>query len=139
MLEQVLDNNKETVKIVFKNMPLRFHKMAAPSALAALAADQQGKFWEYHDQLFAVKKLSENEIVKTAQSLGLDMDKFNQDRASNALRAKLQKDMTDAQKAGVTGTPTVFVNGRLLKQRSLAGFQALIDDELQKLAAEKSS
>lgn len=139
MLEQLLEKNKDTIKIVLKNMPLSFHKMAAPAALAALAADNQGKFWEYHDKLFLAKKLSEKELIAIAESLQLEMERFNADRASQETRARLQKDMRDAQKAGVTGTPTVFVNGRQLKQRSLAGFQSLIDEELQKLGAKEGS
>ncbi|MCP3891782.1 MAG: thioredoxin domain-containing protein [Desulfobulbaceae bacterium] len=129
----MLEKNPETVKVVFKNMPLKFHKMAEPSARAALAAHQQGKFWEFHDKLFASKKLSKGEIKKIARSLKLDLTKFEADMESAAIKAKVQKDIQDAQKAGVTGTPTVFINGRKPKQRSLAGFQAIIDDELQKL------
>ena len=135
LLEQVLENNPETVKIVFKNMPLRFHKLAEPSARAALAANEQGKFWEFHDKLFAEKKLNKGSVKKVAESLSLDMEKFYKDMNSKKIKSKLQRDMQDAQKAGVTGTPAVFINGRKLKQRSLAGFQALIDDELTKLGA----
>ena len=62
LLEQVLENNPDTVKIAFKNMPLRFHKFADPSARAALAAHKQGKFWEFHDRLFGVEKLS-NDVI----------------------------------------------------------------------------
>ena len=135
LLEQVLENNPETVKVVFKNMPLRFHKLAEPSARAALAANEQGKFWEFHDKLFAEKKLNKGSVKKVAESLSLDMEQFYKDMNSKKIKSKLQRDMQDAQKAGVTGTPAVFINGRKLKQRSLAGFQALIDDELTKLGA----
>lgn len=114
-------------------MPLRFHKMAEPSARAALAAHEQGKFWEFHDRLFAEKKLTMGSITNIAKSLELDMTKFDADMKSAKIKAKIQKDLQDAQKAGVTGTPTIFINGRKPKQRSVAGFQALIDDELKKL------
>ena len=115
-------------------MPLRFHKMAIPSALAALAAQEQGKFWEFHDRLFAEKQLSEEAILAIARDLNLDMKKFNNDRHSGRLQTRLQKDMLEAQDAGVTGTPTVFINGRTPHQRSLEGYQSLIDDELRKQA-----
>ena len=63
LLEQVLENNPDTVKIVFKNMPLNFHKFAVPAALSALAAGEQGKFWEFHDELFDITpKLSPEDI-----------------------------------------------------------------------------
>jgi protein-disulfide isomerase len=132
LLEQVLEKNPKTVKLAFKNMPLRFHKMAEPSARAALAADEQGKFWEFHDRLFSAPKLSEAVITKTAEDLGLDMKRFTEDRNSTKTQARLQKDLLDAQKAGVTGTPTIYINGRTPLQRSLEGFQAIINDELRK-------
>jgi protein-disulfide isomerase len=128
----VLEKNPQTVKLVFKNMPLKFHQMAMPAARAALAAQEQGKFWEFHDRLFAEKKLSKVSIARIAQELNLDNARFEKDMASPEIQARINKDLQDAQKAGVTGTPTAFINGRLLKQRSLEGFQAIIDDELRK-------
>lgn len=133
LLDQVLERNQQTVKLVFKNMPLRFHKMAEPSARAALAAHEQGKFWEFHDKLFAESKLSDEAINKVAAELNLDIALFEKDMQSPKIQTKIQEDMLEAQKAGVTGTPTVFINGRTPRQRSLEGFQALIDEELRKL------
>ncbi|BCL61047.1 hypothetical protein DGMP_17400 [Desulfomarina profundi] len=129
----MLEKNPETVKIVFKNMPLKFHKSADPAARAALAAKEQGKFWEFHDKLFAADKLNMDIIKKIAVELKLDMAQFEKDMNSPRIRARLEKDLLDAQKAGVTGTPTVFINGRTPKRRSLAGFQLIINDELTKL------
>lgn len=131
LLEQVLEKNPDTVKIAFKNMPLRFHKFADPSARAALAAHKQGKFWEFHDKLFAVEKLSDEAINNVAVELQLDMAQFNKDMNSPEIRQMVNKDLLDAQKAGVTGTPTIFINGKKLKNRSLAGFQEMIDRELK--------
>jgi protein-disulfide isomerase len=133
LLEQVLEKNPQTVKLVFKNMPLKFHKFADPAARAALAANEQGKFWEFHDKLFAAKKIDTEVIKQIAKELGLDMARFETDMNSPRIRSKLQQDLIDAQKAGVTGTPTVFINGRVPKQRNLKGFQEIIDDELQKV------
>lgn len=115
-------------------MPLNFHKMAQPAHKAALAAEMQGKFWEFHDRLFAAKGLSNELIDATAVELGLDMDKFKKDINSPVVLQKIRKDMQDAQNAGVTGTPTVFINGRRLTERSLQGFQKMIDEELAKAA-----
>jgi protein-disulfide isomerase len=131
LLEQVLEKNPDTVKIAFKNMPLRFHKFADPSARAALAAHKQGKFWEFHDKLFAVEKLSDEAINNVAVELQLDMAQFNKDMNSPEIRQMVNKDLLDAQKVGVTGTPTIFINGKKLKNRSLAGFQEMIDRELK--------
>ncbi|HSO09680.1 MAG TPA: thioredoxin domain-containing protein [Desulfoprunum sp.] len=132
LLDQIYEKNKGKVKIIFKNMPLQFHQMAEPAALAALAAGEQGKFWEFHDKIFAAPQLNPAVMTKIAQDLGLDMTRFESDRTSPMLRQKLGKDMSDAQKAGVTGTPTIYINGRKLKQRSPEGFQAMIDEELAK-------
>lgn len=132
LLDLILEKNQGKVKITFKNMPLQFHEMAEPAARAALAANEQGKFWEFHDKLFTTPQLNAAAITSIASGLGLDMTRFDTDMKSPAIRQKLTKDMLDAQKAGVTGTPTVYINGRKLKQRSPEGFQALIDDELKK-------
>ena len=131
LLEQVLEHNPDTVKIVFKNMPLRFHKFAEPAARAALAAGEQGKFWEFHDELFAISpKLDPKTIDGIATKLGIDIAKFKTDMTSPAIQQKLAKDLQDAQEAGVTGTPTIFVNGVKLKSRALPALQKLIDEEL---------
>lgn len=132
VLDQILAKNQGKVKITFKNMPLQFHEMAEPAARAALAAHEQGKFWEFHDKLFTAPQLNAAALTSIASGLGLDMTRFDTDMKSPAIRQKVNKDMLDAQKAGVTGTPTVYINGRKLKQRSPEGFQALIDDELKK-------
>jgi predicted DsbA family dithiol-disulfide isomerase len=131
LLDEVLKKNPDTVKIVFKHLPLQMHKQAKPAALAAIAAQEQGKFWQMHDALFAVsKKLSKETIEKAAQDIGLDMDKFKKDLASPATLEKLKKDMIDAGKASVSGTPTLFINGRQVKGRGANVVQKMIDQEL---------
>lgn len=132
LLEQVLEKNPDTVKIVLKNMPLNFHKFAKPAALAAFAAGNQGKYWEFHDELFATPKLSTESIQAIAKKLNLDIKKFQMDMVSPETRQKLATDLTDAQKAGVTGTPSIFINGVKLKARTLPAMQKLIDEELAK-------
>jgi len=113
-------------------MPLRFHKFADPAARAALAAGEQGKFWEFHDELFATEKLSDQAIKDIAVKLGLDMARYEADMNSPAIKQKINKDLRDAQIAGVTGTPTIFINGQRLKNRSPQGFQSMIDEALKK-------
>jgi protein-disulfide isomerase len=131
LLEQVLEKNPDTVKMVFKNMPLRFHQFAEPSARAALAAFKQDKFWQFHDELFKSEKLSNEVINNIAVDLELDMAQFNKDKNSAEITKMIEKDLMDAQKVGVTGTPTIFINGKKLKNRSLQGFQMMIDQELK--------
>lgn len=133
ILEKVLENNPDTVKIVLKNLPLTsIHKFAQHAALAALAAGEQGKFWQFHDELFSTPKLNDKVIDSIATELKLDMDQFKKDMASDKLRAKLDRDTQDADKANVGGTPSLFINGRQVKSKSLAAIQKMIDQELEK-------
>jgi protein-disulfide isomerase len=130
----VLENNAGKVKLVFKNFPLRRHKFAMKAAMAVLAADKQGKFWKFHDQLFlAYDKLSDQKIREIARNLGFNVEEFEKKMKNPKIAAKIQKDVLDGREAGVTGTPTVFINGRHLRDWSLNGLQMLIDKELNKL------
>ena len=131
LFEQVLDKYPDSVRIVFKHFPLSFHNQAMPAALAAVAAGEQGKFWEYHDELFINQSsLSAEKYLEIAQELGLDIKKFSLDMMRPSLRQKIEQDVADGKKAGVTGTPAIFVNGRTLKKRDLAAISKLIDEEL---------
>ena len=138
LLEQVLEKNPKTVKIVFKNFLIRSHKFARQAAVAALAAERQGKFWPFHDELFKnYNRLNENKIQEIAAKLNLDKVQFEKDRADPLLMEKVDHDHNAGVEMGVSGVPTVFVNGRKLKNRSLQGFQELIDAALEKLKAKK--
>ena len=103
------------------------------AAVSAMAANQQGKFWEFHAELFKnYNKLSDEKFDEIAQSLGLDMEQFKKDRQNPALSAIVERDLKDGVEAGVRGTPSIFVNGRILQQRSLPGFKQIIDEEIAK-------
>lgn len=129
----MFEKNPETVKIAYKHLPLRSHNMARPAALASMAANEQGKFWEYHDKLFGEQKIVPASFDLIATELELDLEKFKSDMNSRQLQQIVAQDTADAGQLGVTGTPTVFINGSKLKQRSLQGFQAQIDAELRKI------
>lgn len=132
LLDEVLKNNPENVQLFFKNMPLTsIHKMAEGAARAAIAAKNQGKFWPYHDKLFAAKKLSTEKLQDFAKELKLDIPQFNEDMFSQETTNTLQNDMYAAQRAGVEGTPSIFINGWPLSNRSIEGFQAMIDSLLE--------
>lgn len=131
LFEQVLDKYPESVKIVYKHYPLSFHKQALPAALASLAAAEQGKFWEYHDELFRNQNsLSSEKYLEIANDLGLDLKKFSLDVMRPSLRKKLEEDLADGKKAGVTGTPAIYIDGRHVKSRDFATMSKLIDAEL---------
>ena len=135
LLEQVIEHNPDTVKIVFKHLPLRMHPEAELAARAAIAAQNQSKFWQMHDALFGLEKLDMASMDTAAAGVGLDLEKFKKDIKSQATKQQLQKDMMDAKKAEVTGTPTLFVNGRRVKNRNVEGIQQMVKEELAKTKA----
>ena len=115
-------------------MPLSFHQNAMPAAMAAMAAHDQGKYWEFHDKLFADQKsLTRDAFLKYAKELNLNVGKFTADLDSEKNKAKIAADVAEAGKLGVTGTPAFFVNGRFLNgAKPFAAFAELINAELQK-------
>jgi len=112
-LKQFMANHQDEVTLVYKNFPLTaIHHDAMPAAKAAWAAGQQGKFWQYHDALFAQQdKLGEALYVATAKTLNLDLDQFNQTRSGDAASKAIQQDMEIAQMLGIAGTPFFVMNG----------------------------
>ncbi len=132
-LDQVMKKHSKDVKLVIKHFPLRMHKFAKKAARAALAANEQGKFWEYHDMVFENHKgLNDDKFLEFSKALNLNEEKFKSDMDSKKIRDRIEKDMADGKKAGVRGTPTVFINGKRLKVRSLQGFEKMIKKELEK-------
>ena len=133
LLEQVLEKNKDNVKLVFKNLPLSMHMYARSAAAAALAAGTEGKYWEFHDELYKnSKELSDEKVQEIATGLGLDANEIMTKMESREIQNIINRDIKEANKAGVRGTPAIFINGRLLKSRSSRGFQNLIDALLKK-------
>ena len=111
-VKQFMAKHQDEVTLVYKHLPLAaIHPEAIPAASAAWAADRQGKFWDYHDELFAnQEKLGEAFYQEIAQNLNLDLEKFNRDRALAA--PAIQKDMQLATKIGLSGTPFFIMNGQ---------------------------
>jgi protein-disulfide isomerase len=134
----VLENNPKTVKLVFKNFPIRIHRSAVPAAVAALAANRQGKFWEFYDALFKnYNQLNEKKFQQIADELKLDKVQFEKDRRDPQLLEIVRHDYDQGIEAGVNAVPAVFINGRKLEKRSLDGFQELIERELKNLKIKK--
>ena len=131
-LEKVMEAYPTQVRVVFKHFPLNMHKFARQAAIASIAARNQGKFWPLHDQLFAnYNQLNDDKIRQLAESVGLDMDRFDKDIANPALQQEIAADLQLGTDSGVRGTPAVYINGVQLKDRSIAGFRKAIDAELQ--------
>jgi len=127
----VVEQYGDKIKLVFKNFPLRNHQQALPAARAAMAAHAQGKFWPYHDKLFAAaNRLGDPLYTEIARELGLDIERFEQDRHGRASYDRILDDLRLGQAVEVRGTPAIYVNGLLLQERSPEALKALIEKEL---------
>ena len=106
----------DRVTLVYKHYPLtQIHNEAMNAALASWAAQQQGKFWQYHNALFDQQKtLNTNSYTTIATTLGLDLAKFNRDRQSPQAKASVDADQQLGESLGIDGTPAIIFNGELL-------------------------
>src|SRR6266478_2419134 len=137
VVEQLRQTYGDNVQFVVKQMPLPMHQYAFKAAEAAVIAQQQGKFWEYHDRLFAASDLSVDALKQIAAEVGLRQDEFSQALDSDATRAAVEKDIEQAKQLGVGGTPTFFVNGRIVRgAATLARLTGAIDGALTRPAGE---
>jgi protein-disulfide isomerase len=125
----------ERVRIVYRQFPLRrIHPLAQKAAEASLCANEQGRFWEMHDSLFSDQEhLTIDALKARAVTLKLDRAAFNTCLDSGKQVAAIDKDVAEGTKAGVTGTPAMFINGRMLVgAQPFATIQAIIEEELNK-------
>lgn len=132
-LEQLLIKYPDVVKVVFKNFPIRSHKYAVKAAVAALAAEPLGKFWEFHDSLFNnYNRLNDQKIKEIVGLLGLDETKFIEQQKNPAITERIRQDYEEGIRLGVRGTPTIFLNGKKLRDRGMQSMESVIEKELQK-------
>jgi protein-disulfide isomerase len=124
-----------SLRVVFRNFPLAMHKDAPRAAEAAACADSMGKFWPYHDLLYAnQEKLSQEGLIDMAVKTGMSKTLFTACLASGRFADQWRQDADDGRRAGVNGTPTFFVNGRyLFGNVPFEGLVQAIDDELLRL------
>ena len=130
------------VKVAFRDFPMRtIHPRAQAAAEAARCAGDQGKFWEFHDALFAEQsKLDEKSLIATAQKLGLEGKLFQSCLSSGKSKVQVEEDVLDGTRAGVAGTPGFFINGAFVNgSQPQAEFEKLIDAELAAIKARGSS
>jgi protein-disulfide isomerase len=137
LIKDVMKEYPDKVRFVYKHLPLvSIHSNAMGAAQAAVAAGKQGKFWEMHDLLFANQRALQTDKLKDyAKDLRLDVAKFEADMSSDEVKSVIRDDMGLSQKVGVRGTPTIFVNGKLVENRSVDGFKQMIDPLLPKKGA----
>jgi protein-disulfide isomerase len=136
-LDELLRIYKDDLGIWYRHFPLPFHSNAMPAAIAAVAADQQGKFWEMHDKLFANQQdLDAASLEKYAQEIGLDLGKFKAALASPKTKAVVEADKKQVDQFGVQGTPSFFVNGRAFSGAyPLESFKMVLDEEIKRVDA----
>jgi protein-disulfide isomerase len=122
------------LRVAYKNRPLPMHKHAKLAAKAALAADEQGKFWAYHDALLGnQRELERPSLEKLAREAGLREGRFAAALDSDRAEARLQADINEAERLKIAGTPTFFINGRrLVGAQPAEAFRAIIDKELER-------
>jgi protein-disulfide isomerase len=112
-VEKVRANYKDKVRFVFRQFPLSFHQNARPAAEASLAANAQGKFWEYHDKLFADQsKLDRESLEKVAKECGIDLVAFKKALDEKTFSGAVDADLKLGEQVQVDGTPTLFLNGK---------------------------
>lgn len=122
------------MKVVFKNFPLSNHTFAKKAAAAALAAECQGKFWEFHDELFKhYRSLNDEKILEIARELGLNEAQFNKDRQDPLILEKIKGDYEEGQKIEVKGIPAVFMNGSRVNNQDFRNIGDIIQKELEKI------
>src|ERR1700730_10206308 len=124
----------DRIQLVFMDFPLSFHPHAMPAANAARCANAQGKFWQYHDALFADQsKLEPADLKATAKTLGLDTAKFNACFDKNQYGEAIQQDLEEGHRLNVNGTPTFFIDGReIVGAQPPENFVSIIVQELAK-------
>jgi protein-disulfide isomerase len=142
-LDQLANKYGNKIRLVFRDFPIEsLHPGATKAHEAARCADEQGKFWAYHDKLFAGPPKSSPEIFKSlAVELGLDANNFANCVDSGKYSAAIKKDVEEGTRLGVTGTPAFFINGRMISgAQPLETFTRIIDDELSRdVAAQKGA
>jgi protein-disulfide isomerase len=131
-VEQVLKTYGNRIKFVYRHFPLPSHPNARPAAEAAACAEEQGHFWEYHQELFAnPNRLSADDLKAHANAIGLDAARFTTCVENHKTKARVDNDIKEANEAGVTGTPAFFVNGRPIEgAQPFEAFKQVIDEEL---------
>ncbi len=123
----------EQVRIVYRHFPLdSIHPRARPAAEASACADEQGAFWPFHDLLFAnTRALSDEDFARYAGEVGIDAEKFAQCMSEERHKDQVERDLQEGRRVGVSGTPSFFVNGRMLGgAQPVEEFVRLIEDEL---------
>jgi len=129
-LDTLMKKHPDKIRMIYKNFPLSFHTLSPAAAASAMAAQAQGKFWEYR---FAIathfKDLGDTTFISVAKQVGLNVEKFKKDMALDAAKqARIDEDLKLGQQVGVQGTPNFYVNGKRMNQFSPQLIEDMIKD-----------
>jgi protein-disulfide isomerase len=137
MIKQVLEQYGEKIRFIYRNYPLPSHKLSKKAALAAEAAGEQGKYWEYHDKLFENQSVWSNESDPTktfilyAKEIGLDLNKFSNSLENKKFQGRIETDVAVGNTVNIIQTPTFFINGmRLSDWTSFDQFKTEIEKRM---------
>lgn len=126
-LEELISNNPDLARLEFHHFPLSYHKNAFRAAEAAECALDQGKFWEFAQLSFGNRKnLTDDNLKSFAKQLGLNQAVFDECFDSNKKRSKIKSDISDALRRGLSYTPSIYVNGQLIKYGGVEEFEAYL-------------
>ncbi|HKV41251.1 MAG TPA: thioredoxin domain-containing protein [Blastocatellia bacterium] len=135
ILQKLVSEYGDKVKLVVRDFPLQMHDNAFPAAEAAEAARAQGKYWEYTDILFNNQSaLQPPKLKEYATQLGMDRAKFDAELDSRKYAETVQRDVSDGMRVGIDSTPTVFINGRKIQDKTYESLKAVIEEALKQSA-----
>ena len=131
-IKALLEKYPDKLRVVYKHFPLSFHPAAKPAAVASMAANEQGCFWPFHDVLFektSKRQLDGSKLEAYAADAGCDVDRFKSDLEKNnaAYTARVDADYKEGGTVDVRGTPALYINGRKVRDRTVAGMSAMIE------------
>ena len=131
MFDELLQRYPGQIKIVYKNFPLRGHRFAYKAASIAMAAHLEDKFWPIHNRIFEnYRSLNDARLDQFRKEFNFDTPEFETRMNSPEVAAMIQSDVKQGKNVGVKGTPTIFINGKRLKNKSFEGFVQAIDQAL---------
>ena len=135
ILKKLVEESNGNVRLLFKHFPLKSHPGAALASKASQAAHRQGKFWEMYELLFRnMEKHEMEDLLRYAEELGLDIEKFKRDMEDSQLAQVIERDKMEGLKANLKGTPTLFINGKLYQLRHEEYFlKDVINEEAERL------
>lgn len=138
MVKQLEQEEGDAVQVVYRHFPLQQHQFARIAAIAAEAAGRQGKFWEMHDLLFEKQKeweKSENiqqSLIGYATLLKLDIGRFMADMQTKELSDKVEQSVAEGMRQSIQGTPTFYLNGKMVQFQSYEDLKRSVESELNK-------